>query len=99
MIHCKAMRGSHTKIRGSDRLIVQLKSSSSGRLQEGLELGTREDCLCLLQGLDLLVASSLADLEVLEDEVTAGVQLSLVVGKLLQFEHDGLLILLCFNKI
>merc|ERR1719502_214420 len=72
---------------------------ASGRLQEGFELGTRQDGLSLLERLDLLIASSLADLEVLEHKVAAGVQLSLVVCKLFQLQHNSFLVFLGLNEI
>merc|ERR1719375_2449352 len=71
----------------------------SGALQERFELCTRKDRLGLLEGLDFLISGSLTDFEVLHDEVTAGVQLSFVVCKLLQLQHDSLLIFLCLDAV
>merc|ERR1719181_744735 len=73
--------------------------SVSCTLEEGFELGSREDGLGLLQSLDFLIASGLADLEILEYKVTALVELSLVVCKLLELQHHSLFVLLGFNQV
>jgi hypothetical protein len=44
-----------------------------------------EDSLGLTDGLDLLIASLLTDVEVLDGEVAGLVEIGLLVGKLLQF--------------
>merc|ERR1719213_845655 len=68
------------------------QAKSSGSLEVLDELGTRQDGLGLLECLNLLIPGSLADLEVLHDEVAILVELSVVVGELLQLEEGGLLV-------
>merc|ERR1719162_794511 len=66
--------------------------SNSRRLQERIEVSTRQDRLGLLEGLDLLITGGLADLEILHDEITALVELGIVVRELLELEKDSLLV-------
>eukprot|EP00415_Alexandrium_ostenfeldii_P004679 UN4679 len=72
---------------------------SSGPLQEGVEVRTRQDRLGLLQSLDLFVPGSLTHFEILHHKVAALVQLRLVVRELLQLQHHGLLVLLRGNQV
>merc|ERR1719498_2065384 len=74
------------------RHLSKSQVESSGSLEILDELGTRQDGLGLLECLDLLIPGGLADLEVLHDEVAVLVELSVVVGKLLQLEESGLLV-------
>merc|ERR1719456_993462 len=74
-------------------------AQASGTLQELLKLGTRKDGLRLLQRLNLLIAGSLAKIEVLENEVAALVQLRVVVRQLLKLKHDGLLRLFRLDEV
>merc|ERR1719460_795732 len=71
----------------------------SGGLEVLDELGSRQDGLGLLECLNLLIAGSLADLEVLHDEVAILVELGVVVGELLQLEECGLLVGDCLLKV
>merc|ERR1719162_644124 len=66
--------------------------SNSRRLQERIEVSTRQDRLGLLEGLDLLITGGLADLEILHDEITALVKLGIVVRELLELEEHRLLV-------
>merc|ERR1719446_848645 len=61
-------------------------------LQEGFHVCARQNCFCLLEGLDFLITSSLTDVKVLEDEVTAGMQLAVVGRKLVQVGEDGFML-------
>merc|ERR1719379_2816131 len=70
-----------------------------GSLEVLDELGSRQDGLGLLERLDLLIPGSLADLEVLHDEVAVLVELGVVVGELLQLEEGGLLVGDCLLEI
>merc|ERR1719502_786843 len=75
------------------------QAKSSGSLEILDELGTRQDGLGLLECLDLLIPGSLADLEVLHDEVAVLVELRVVVGELLQLEEGGLLVGDCLLEV
>merc|ERR1719429_562769 len=68
-------------------------------LQKLLKLRTCEDRLCLPQSLHLFVSGSLAKVEVLEDEVAALLQLSIVIGELLQLQDYAVSGLLGLDKI
>merc|ERR1719498_251283 len=80
----------------SDDLELQ---SYSLFLQELLKLGTTEDRLCLLEGLNLLIACCLADFEVLRDEIAALMELGVVVRELLKLKQSGLLVLICLGEV
>jgi len=56
-----------------------LKHCRSMSQSRAIELGTREDGSGLLERLNLLIAAGLTDLEVLHDEVAAGVQLTVAI--------------------
>merc|ERR1719215_784772 len=56
------------------------------------ELGSRQDRLGLLECLNFLVPGSLANLKILHDKIAILVELSIVVGELLQLEEGCLLI-------
>merc|ERR1719487_283068 len=71
----------------------------SGHLKEVAELGSRENCFGLFQSIDLLVTGSLADLEIFHDEITALMQLGVVVGELLQLQKHVLLCLVGFCQV
>merc|ERR1719454_943349 len=71
----------------------------SGGLEILDELGSRQDGFGLLECLNLLVPGSLADLEVLHDEIAVLVELGVVVGELLQLEKGGLLVGDCLLKV
>merc|ERR1719163_1125663 len=71
----------------------------SGGLEVLDELGSRQDGLGLLECLNLLIPGSLADLEILHDEIAVLVELSVVVGELLQFEKGGLLVGDCLLEV
>merc|ERR1719163_2499459 len=63
------------------------------------ELGSRQDGLGLLECLNLLIPGSLADLEILHDEIAVLVELGVVVGELLQLEECGFLVGDCLLKV
>merc|ERR1719163_2448215 len=63
------------------------------------ELGSRQDGLGLLECLNLLIPGSLADLKILHDEIAVLVELSVVIGELLQLEEGGLLVGDCLLKV
>merc|ERR1719502_120677 len=75
------------------------QAKSSGSLEILHELGTRQDGLGLLECLNLLIPGSLADLEILHDEIAVLVELGVVVGELLQLEKGGLLVGDCLLKV
>merc|ERR1719350_1500964 len=68
-------------------------------LQESFKISSRQDSLRLLESLNLFIAGSLSDLEILHDEITALVELRIVVGELLKLEQDGLLVLVGLVQI
>merc|ERR1719460_3060277 len=71
----------------------------SGGLEILDELGSRQDGFGLLECLNLLIPGSLADLEILHDEIAVLVELSVVVGELLQLEKGGLLVGDCLLEV
>merc|ERR1719454_664786 len=71
----------------------------SGGLEVLDELGSRQDGFGLLERLNLLIPGSLADLEILHDEIAVLVELSVVVGELLQLEKGGLLVGDCLLEV
>merc|ERR1719291_677646 len=73
--------------------------AASHILKELLEFGARQDCLCLSQCFDLLVASGLTEVKILQDEIARRMQFSIVVGELLKLDHHGFLFLLGLNQI
>merc|ERR550514_18726 len=73
--------------------------TAASLLQELRELRPGEDGLRLLERLDLLVARGLPELKVLNDEITASVELAVIVRQLLELEHDSLLRLLRLDKV
>merc|ERR1719468_1369650 len=71
----------------------------SGSLQKFFKLGTRQDCLSLFQCFDFFITRRLPDVKVLQDEITALMQFSIVVGKLFQLQHHCLFCLFCLNQV
>merc|ERR1719158_1868518 len=80
-------------------ICIEQRTLRSGPLQELRELRAGEDRLGLLERLDLLVPGRLADLEVLQYKVAAGVQVRVLVGQLLEFRHHRLLLRLGLHLV
>merc|ERR1719163_2778783 len=74
-------------------------SECLGGLEVLDELGSRQDGLGLLECLNLLIPGSLADLEILHDEIAVLVELGVVVGEILQLEKGGLLVGDCLLEV
>merc|ERR1740129_2103466 len=68
-------------------------------LQELLKLRTEEDRLCLPQSFHIFITGSLAKVEVIQDEVATLLQLSIVIGELLQLEEYTFFGLLGLDEI
>merc|ERR1719240_2152440 len=73
-------------------LIRKMSLLLSRLLQELRELRARQNGLSLLQRLDLLLAGRLPDLEVLQHEIAAAVQIRILVRQLLELSHYRLLL-------
>merc|ERR1719502_1350461 len=80
-------------------LIRKMSLLLSRLLQELRELRARQNGLSLLQRLDLLLAGRLPDLEVLQHEIAAAVQIRILVRQLLELSHYRLLLHLSLHLI
>merc|ERR1740130_1262648 len=97
--------------RGDDSDLVSLRFSSATlavciypsrlrlRLQEHRELRTRQDCFSLLQCLNFLVASGLANFKVLDNEITTSVEFGFVIAQLLKFQKHRFTVILSLHQI
>merc|ERR1719321_2147183 len=71
-------------------LIYQQTRTSLQLLQERSERRAREDSERLLEGLNVVVSGALAKLEIFKCEITALVQVCVLVGQLLELTHHCL---------